>query len=70
MEKARELAEAGIAQGQSVAERLRARRRADELLRELGAAYYAEARGAGGREAVIRALAALDAHVADHGPLG
>jgi hypothetical protein len=69
VERARELAEAGLAQGQSVAAQVRAKRRADELLRELGAAYYAETRGAGGREAVVRALAELDAHVAEHGPL-
>lgn len=69
VERARELAEAGLAQGQSVAAQVRAKRRADELLRELGAAYYAEVRGGGGREAVVRALAELDAHVTEHGPL-
>lgn len=63
-------AQQGLAQGQAKLNDMQIRRRADALLRELGAAYYAEQRSSGDRGAVEHALAAVDAHVAEHGPLG
>jgi hypothetical protein len=40
------------------------------LLQQLGADYYAEQRGEGSREVVLRAVAALDAHRQAHQPGG
>ena len=57
----------GVAQGQTKLEELQAKKRADGLLRNLGAAYYAQQRSAGSPEAVTAALAAVDAHAAEHG---
>lgn len=60
-------AQQGMAQGQSKLDELQAKKRADALLRELGAAYYAQQRSGGSAEAVASALAAVDAHAAEHG---
>jgi hypothetical protein len=77
MDKAREAAQQattkaqqGLAQGQAKLDDAQTSRAADGLLRDLGGAFYAEQRRGGSREAVQAALAALDAHVAAHGPLG
>ena len=48
---------------------MQSKRAADALLRDLGAACYAETRQAGPHDAVEKALAAVDAHVAEHGPI-
>jgi hypothetical protein len=61
-EKALAEARRDLAQGQARLREIRERRRYDQLLRDLGAAYYAEHRGEGGHDAVTRAVAALDAH--------
>jgi hypothetical protein len=61
-------AQEGIAQGQAKASQLQAKRQGDALLRELGAAYYAQQREAGSAAAVAAALAAVDAHVAANPP--
>lgn len=66
-EKARVAAQQGVHQGQVKLDAMQARRRADVLLRELGWAYYAQQRQGASHEAVERALAALDAHAAEHG---
>jgi hypothetical protein len=66
-EKARVAAEKGMQQGQAKLDAMQAKRRADALLHRLGAAYYAEQRHSGPREAVDAALAALDSHAAEHG---
>ncbi len=63
-------AQQGVSQGQAKLGELQVRRHADALLRDLGAAYYAELRTGGERAAVERALAAVDGHVAEHGPIG
>ncbi len=68
-EKAAAMAQGGLAQGQSKVEELQAQRRGGDLVRALGAAYWEEQRQGGDHEAVVRALAALDAHVAAHGPV-
>jgi hypothetical protein len=77
MDKAREAAQQatakaqqGIAQGQAKIDDVQTSRAADGLLREVGAAFYAEQRSGGSHEAVVAALGAVDAHVAAHGPLG
>ncbi|MDQ1485520.1 MAG: hypothetical protein QOJ62_1213 [Actinomycetota bacterium] len=66
-EKAAARAQQGMQQGQAKLDAIQTKRRADALLRELGAAYYAEQRHDGGHEPVERALAALDAHTVEHG---
>ncbi|HET6812227.1 MAG TPA: hypothetical protein VFH50_14595 [Acidimicrobiales bacterium] len=48
---------------------MQSKRAGDALLRDLGAAYYAEARRAGPHDAVEKALAALDTHAAEQGPI-
>ena len=62
-------AQVAMGQGQAKLDAFQLRRQADGLLRDLGAAYYAEQRRGGGAEAVTAALAVLDAHVAAHGPI-
>jgi len=66
-EKARVAAQQGVHQGQAKLDAMQAKRRAEALLRELGAAYYSEQRRGGSHDAVDSALAALDAHAAEHG---
>jgi hypothetical protein len=74
MDKARPAAQKALAQvkrgldrGQAKLQELAERRRHDQLLRDLGEAYYAEQRGEGDHDAVARAIAALDAHRASLG---
>jgi CBS domain-containing protein len=67
-ELARRQAEHGWEAGQDGLERVQERRQDTKLLQQLGAAYYAEQRGEGTREAVVRARAALDAHRQAHPP--
>lgn len=66
-EKAKVAAQQGMQQGQAKLDAMQTKRREDALLRELGAAYYAEQRHGGAHEAIDRAMAALDAHAAEHG---
>ena len=60
-------AQKGAAQAQAKFEAVQAKRSSDVLLRDLGAACYAEQRQGAGHDAVEKALAALDAHVAGGG---
>jgi hypothetical protein len=62
-------AQQGLAQGQGKLDALQAKRAGDALLRKLGLAVYAQQRSGGSAQAVDAALAAVDAHVAEHGPL-
>jgi hypothetical protein len=62
-------AQQGVAQGKEKVEEIQAKKHADALLRNLGAAYFAEQRSGGSADAVATALAAVDAHVAEHGPI-
>jgi hypothetical protein len=55
-------AQQGVAQGQAKLNELQASRARDALLRDLGAAYYAEQRSGGSPQAVARALAKVDAN--------
>ena len=63
-------AQHGLAQGQSKIEEMQAKRAADGLLRQLGVASYAVHKGTGTQAEVDAAVAALDKHVAEHGPIG
>lgn len=58
--------------GQAKLDAIQAARAADQLLRNLGAAIYAERTGRAGPDAedsVERTLEALRAHEAEHGPI-
>jgi hypothetical protein len=59
--------QAAVAQGQTKLNDMQAAKAAgpnDALLRDLGAAYYAEQRSGGSPQATANAVAALDAHAA------
>jgi hypothetical protein len=56
-----------MAQGQAKVEEVQAKRQGDALLRDLGAAYYAQVRSGGSAESVNAAMDKVDAHVAEHG---
>jgi len=62
-------AQQGLAQGQEKLDTMQAKRAGDKLLRDLGLAVYRQQRGGGSDATVTAAVAALDAHVAEHGPL-
>ena len=62
-------AQEGSVQMQAKFGALQSKRAGDVLLRDLGAACYAEARQGGAHDAVEKALAAVDAHVAEQGPI-
>ena len=66
-EQAINKAQQGVAQGQAKLDEVQAKRQADQLLRDLGAAYYAAERQGGSAEDVATALAAVDDHFATHG---
>ncbi len=55
-------AEQGLAQVQAKIDDLQAKRHSDALLRDLGAAYYAQEHSGGSVDAVQAALAAVHAH--------
>jgi hypothetical protein len=69
-EQAMVKAQQGVAQGQTKIDDLQTRRAGDALIAALGTAFYAEQRQGGSQQAVVAALAAVDAHVAAHGPIG
>jgi len=60
-------AQEGTAQVQAKFDTMQAKRSSDVLLRDLGAAYYAEQRQDGPHDQVEKALAALDAHASQPG---
>lgn len=59
-EQALTKAQQGVAQGQAKLDEVQAKRQADLLLRDLGAAYYAAERQGGPVEDVSKALSAFD----------
>jgi hypothetical protein len=63
-------AQQGVTQGQAKLDQIQTKRQADALLRDLGAAYYAQRREAGPDAAVAAALDSVDRHIAAHGPIG
>ncbi|GHH81755.1 hypothetical protein GCM10018793_39880 [Streptomyces sulfonofaciens] len=67
LDRAREQAQRGISQGKQRLDEVQAQRAGNDLLKKLGAAYYAEHRGTGSHEATQHALQALEAHIAANG---
>jgi len=57
-----------VAQGQTKLNEMQAAKAHDALLRDLGAAYYAQQRSGGPADAVTAALAALDSEAAPAAP--
>ena len=62
-------AQQGVAQGQSKLDDYQGKKAADALLLTLGHAFYAEQRTGGSRDDVVAALAAVDQHAAENGPI-
>ncbi|GAU65396.1 Syd protein [Streptomyces sp. NBRC 110611] len=67
LDRAKEQARHGLEQGKQKVEEVQAMRAGNDLLRKLGAAYYAEKRGSGSGEATQQALSTLEAHISTHG---
>jgi hypothetical protein len=67
LDRAKEQAQRGLTQGREKMEEVQAQRAGHDLVRKLGAAYYAQQRGTGSPEEVQRALAAVEHHIAQHG---
>ncbi|MFP3992527.1 hypothetical protein U9R90_34660 [Streptomyces sp. E11-3] len=66
MDRAKEQAQRGLHQGKQKLDEVQAQRAGGDLLKKLGAAYYAEQRGSGSAEATQQALQALESHIAAH----
>ncbi|MBH1932791.1 hypothetical protein I5Q34_00515 [Streptomyces sp. AV19] len=67
LDRAKEQAQQALQQGKEKVEEVQAQRAGGELLKNLGAAYYAERRGSGTGQATQDALNALEAHIGVHG---
>ncbi|KNB49325.1 hypothetical protein [Streptomyces caatingaensis] len=67
LDRAKEQAQQALQQGKEKVEEVQAQRAGSDLLRKLGAAYYAEKRGSGTEQATQEALTALEAHISAHG---
>ncbi|MEU2715839.1 hypothetical protein [Streptomyces sp. NPDC007205] len=67
LDRAREQAQSALNQGKQKVDELQQQRAGNDLLKQLGAAYYAERRGSGSAEATQQALSALEAHISAHG---
>ncbi|MEV5780009.1 hypothetical protein ACGFWD_08175 [Streptomyces sp. NPDC048448] len=67
LDRAKEQAQRGLTQGKQKLDEVQAQRAGADLLKRLGAAYFAERRGSGSPEATQQALQALDSHVAANG---
>jgi hypothetical protein len=67
LDRAKEQAQRGLAQGKEKMEEVQAQRAGSDVVRRLGAAYYRQQHGTGSPEEVQRALAAVEQHIAQHG---
>ena len=67
LDRAKEQAQRGLVQGKQKLDEVQTQRAGSDLLKKLGAAYYAERRGTGSPAATQQALQALEAHIATHG---
>ncbi|MET9294742.1 hypothetical protein [Streptomyces sp. NPDC003077] len=67
LDRAKEQAQQALSQGKQKVDEVQQQRAGNDLLKKLGAAYYAERRGSGSAEATQNALSALEAHIATHG---
>jgi len=66
-EQVAQKAQQGVSQGQAKLDAMQAKKQGDALLRDLGAAYYAQQRSGGPETAVTQALSRVEAHIAEHG---
>ncbi|MFG2142817.1 hypothetical protein ACGFRG_01280 [Streptomyces sp. NPDC048696] len=67
LDRAKEQAQSALNQGKQKVDEVQAQRAGNDLLKRLGAAYFAERRGSGSAQATQDALSALEAHIAAHG---
>ncbi|WP_328384689.1 hypothetical protein OHS81_11395 [Streptomyces sp. NBC_00400] len=67
LDRAKEQAQSALNQGKQKVDEVQQNRAGNELLRKLGAAYFAERRGSGSPQATQDALNTLEAHVNAHG---
>ncbi|WP_030672219.1 hypothetical protein [Streptomyces rimosus] len=67
LDRAKEQAQSALNQGKQKVDEVQQQRAGNDLLKKLGAAYYAERRGSGSDQATQEALSALEAHIATHG---
>lgn len=67
LDRAKEQAQRGIHQGKQRIDEVQAQRTGNDLLKKLGAAYYAERRGSGSADDTQQALQALESHIAANG---
>ncbi|MEU5431844.1 hypothetical protein AB0G73_00525 [Streptomyces sp. NPDC020719] len=67
LDRAKEQAQSALNQGKQKVDEVQAQRAGNDLLKRLGAAYFAEKRGSGSAQATQDALSALEAHIAAHG---
>ncbi|MFG3497405.1 hypothetical protein [Streptomyces sp. NPDC047928] len=67
LDRAKEQAQSALNQGKQKVDEVQAQRAGGELLKRLGAAYYAERRGSGSPQATQDALNAVEAHATAHG---
>ncbi|MCZ7417238.1 MULTISPECIES: hypothetical protein [unclassified Streptomyces] len=67
LDRAKEQAQQALNQGKQKVDEVQQQRAGNDLLKKLGAAYYAERRGSGSEQATQSALNALEAHIATHG---
>ncbi|OON81218.1 hypothetical protein [Streptomyces tsukubensis] len=67
LDRAKDQAQRGLAQGKQKIDEVQTQRAGADLLKKLGAAYFAERRGSGNPQATQRALEAVERHVATHG---
>ncbi|MEU4347981.1 hypothetical protein [Streptomyces sp. NPDC023838] len=67
LDRAKEQAQSALNQGKQKVDEVQQQRLGNDLLKQLGAAYYAERRGSGTPESTQQALSALETHIAAHG---
>ncbi|MFG2223603.1 hypothetical protein ACIBK8_01400 [Streptomyces sp. NPDC050161] len=67
LDRAKEQAQSAFDQGKQKVDEVQQQRAGNDLLKKLGAAYYAERSGSGSPEATRNALSALEAHISAHG---
>lgn len=67
LDRAKEQAQRGLTQGKQKVDEVQAQRAGNDLLKKLGAAYYAERHGSGDPRATSQALQELEAHIAANG---
>ncbi|QGV79462.1 hypothetical protein [Streptomyces ficellus] len=67
LDRAKEQAQNALSQGKQKVDEVQQQRAGNDLLKQLGAAYYAERRGTGSAQATQDALTALEAHISTHG---